>query len=142
MDPGLAIVRWPWSVVVAIVGTGTATFLGLLLVARVSFDVDALSRWTAILIVALLLHVPCFVGLLLRRSWARYYAAAVAFGWVGLMVLQVVEQFQRGGSVAPREWFIVLAVVLGFSGLTWTLMRSPAAARYFLSNRQAELPSG
>lgn len=140
-DNAVAIVRWPWIVIVAIVGSGVAGFVGLLLLGRVTVGSDALSVWTVITLVALLLHAPCFVGLLVRRAWARYYAAVVSFGWVALMVLQVAEQFRRGNPIASREWLVVLTVVVGFSGLGWMLLRSRSALRYFVAIRSSDPPA-
>lgn len=118
--------RWPWALVVSLLATGLVTAAGLALLVRMAVDWDlGVDAWTATLLAVWLPHGACFVGLLLRRAWSRGLAAALAWGWVGILVWQFFT------TTDFRPWDVPLAVILGAAllALGWVMARSDAVRR-------------
>ena len=110
---------WPPGLVIALIGTGAISFLGLLqlvisavLSARYPFRGAlwpmALTIWMA--------HAACFTGLLLRRPWSRWATAMFSAGWALLLAWQILEHVFRASRINPTE----LLIAIGLAALpTW-----------------------
>lgn len=118
---------WPPSIVVAIIGSGIASFLGVLLLGRIGIDQDQWQPWNLIVLGVLLAHVPAFVGLLLRKTWARVYAAILAASWALLMTVQLVDHLMRGSAVRLWEWPVAITIILACATLAALLSRRQPA---------------
>jgi len=86
--------RWPASVVVAVVGTGIVSLLGLIqllgsLLQGRWYPYSSPLLWAAMLLVGLV-HGACFVALLLRKPWSRYLVALLALGWTVALLTQLL----------------------------------------------------
>ena len=132
---------WPFPVVLAIAGTGVLGFLAFVLTGALALNVDRLTVWSALTAGALWLHAPVFVGLLLRRGWARFLAAALSGFWALLMLYQIVDHLRRSGSVRIWEWPLSVTIVVCLSWLAWTLLTSSSVAAYFPAANDANRPS-
>lgn len=118
---------WPPALICAVLGTGTTTAIGLFpLVMTVVESGEGRFRdplW-GIMIAIWLAHAVCFVGLLLRRAWSRTFVALLCFGWVALLIAQIVDSLVRGSRIQMGE--LVIAVVLIAIGVLfgWHLLVS------------------
>lgn len=118
---------WPAALILAAVGTGTTTAVGLFpLAVRIFESSEGRFRdplW-AIMIAIWLAHGVCFVGLLMRRAWSRTFVALLCFGWAALLVAQFVDHLARGSRIQPGE--LVISVVLIAIGVLfgWHLLVS------------------
>ena len=120
---------WPPGLVVASVGTGVVAFLGLLqlvvtlvLVGWYPFEG---VLWAVAFLIALA-HAAGFVGILLRRAWARPTAAALSVGWGLLLAWQVVDQVTSGYRIDAGGVALALVGIALLSGLgihLWTSRR-------------------
>ena len=124
-------ITWPIPVVIALVGSGTVTFLGILFVGAALLQRKPWNPWDLMILATVSAHPPAFVGLLLRAGWARFYSAALAAGWSLLMLYQMIETLWRGGKVKLWEWPVAAAIVIGFGALAWAMLKSPRVAEYF-----------
>ncbi|MDX1428827.1 MAG: hypothetical protein R3282_01015, partial [Rhodothermales bacterium] len=104
---------WPIGVVVVVVGAGVASFVGMLAMAWPFLGGAGLS--TSLLpVVAFVwgLHVAAFVGMLLRKAWARRLAAGLLAGWGSLMSVQVIEHLWKGRPTQPLELLTAATIVV------------------------------
>ncbi|MDX1644608.1 MAG: hypothetical protein R3244_09655 [Thermoanaerobaculia bacterium] len=125
---------WPWSVVLILVVSGLASALALLIVGRYLFEPDAVGTPQLLMLAWMALHVPCFVGVALRRGWARWYAAGTALTWPLLALYGIAETLRRGSPVEAWEWSVAVVVFAGFATLAWLLALGAGSRRYFRSS--------
>jgi len=124
---GGATVSWPPGLIVALIGTGGASSVGLLQVV-----VTALLRktypfhdalWTVMMIIWLV-HGACFAGLLLRRAWSQWTASLLSAGWALLLAWQIVETVVRGYRINPMEILIAIGLASLLMSLGYHLLAS------------------
>ncbi len=125
---------WPWYVVLTLVASGLASALALLIVGRYVFERDAVGTFQLLVLGWMALHVPCFLGVALRRAWARWYAATVALAWAALALWQIADHLRRGSLVEAWKWPAAVAVFAGFATLTWLLAVGTGSRCYFGSS--------
>lgn len=117
---------WPPELIVILVATVIASFLGLLqltvtLLLGQSWPFRG-ALWTIMMIVWLA-HAVCFVGLLLRRLWARWVAAMLCVGWALWITWEVLEPVIHG-YVQPMQLMIAFGVVAVLVLASYRLLRS------------------
>ena len=111
---------WPPGLIVALVGTGGVSFLGLFqlvvsLGLRGWYPFEG-ALWAIAFLIALA-HAAGFVGILLRRAWARPTVAALSVGWALLLAWQVIDQFAGGHRIDAGGLAVVLIGIAVLSGL-------------------------
>lgn len=129
---------WPPGLIIAVIGTGAASSLGLLqlvitvlLRGRYPFR-DAF--WT-IMMIAWLAHGTCFSGLLLRRAWSQWTAAMLCAGWALLLGWQLLEAMLRGSRINPAEFLLAVALVALLTALGYHLLTSKRIQTFFSQDR-------
>lgn len=124
---GGATVSFPPGLIVALIGTGAASSLGLL-----QLVVTVLLRrlypfhgalWT-IMMMIWLVHGACFTGLLLRRTWSRWTVSLLSGGWALLLAWQVLETVVRGYRINPMEILIAIGLASLLMSLGYHLLAS------------------
>lgn len=123
---------WPWSVVVVLVLSGLTSGVALVLVGRWLFERVTLDLLEFLALGWTILHLPCFVGVALRRRWGRYYAAATALAWALLGLIPLGDSIWHGQPTGAREWVLGIGALLVFGTLSLRLLRSEVSRRYFL----------
>jgi hypothetical protein len=111
---------WPPGLILLLLATAVAAFLGLLqlvvtlMVGRAWPFRGAL--WP-ILMMAWLAHAVCLAGLLLRRPWVRWRTAVLCLGWALWITWEALEPAVHGYP-QPMQIAIALGVVavLAFAG--------------------------
>ncbi len=138
VEGGVAL-SWPPGLILAAIGTGFTSTVGVLLLFASLFQwkgerlLDPLWLTMVAIWVA---HNVCFAGLLLRRTWSRLFAALLSFGWAALLGFQIVEHWVRASPIKAPE--LALMIVLISIGVLfgWHLATSPRI-RAFLAGRRA-----
>ena len=118
VDAGLESVRWPWALVVAALGCSIVIMIGLVMSLSALFGQARLSgSWGFVVAAVFLLHLACFVTILLRRASARYLIGLAALVWTVQIGQEAVFRITRGneldaGAVAPPLVAIVMLAAL------------------------------
>lgn len=111
---GGATFSWPPGLIVALIGTGGASSVGLLQLVVTLFNRENYpfrdALWTIMMIIWLA-HGACFAGLLLRRAWSRWTASLLSVGWALLVAWQVLDTLYYGRRVIPTELLIANALM-------------------------------
>ncbi len=123
---GGAAGAWPPGLIVALIGTGLATCMGLvqigalLLGERYPFGG---ALW-AIALAVFLAHGAGFVGLLLRRPWSRPASALLSIGWALWLVWLFSEALVLGQRINPADYVILVVGVSLLSFLGYHILSS------------------
>ena len=106
------VCSWPPELIIILIGTGLVGCAGLLQLAGLlvpgGFDLFEEGLWAFTMVVSLL-HVMCFVALLLRRSWSRWASALLCMGWALLVMRQLIEQIVHGHWISLGEYAVLFA---------------------------------
>jgi hypothetical protein len=129
---------WPPGLIIALMGTGAASSLGLLqLVISVFFRARYPFRdafWT-IMMIAWLAHGVCFAGLLLRRAWSQWASATLCVGWALLLAWQILEAVLRGSRINAGELLLAVALVALLTALGYHIQTSEKVQAFFGRHR-------
>ena len=127
VSAGGAILSWPPGLIMAAIGTGATTAIGLIpllsnvIQSREGRFLDPLWLMMTAIWVA---HGVCLAALLLRWTWSGIYTALLCFGWAALLGVQIVDHLIRGARIEIGE--LVIAGVLIVIGVLfgWHLVTS------------------
>ena len=124
--------KWPLTILFLTFLFGAVFIIGFFaIVAKIIFEND----WKNELSILLLIWLPpsiCFVGILLRQTWSRYFAG-VGFILVALLLLyQMIESLMRNTRVSTIEWIIAIVILIILLFLGQHILRS-SSAKAFLS---------
>lgn len=129
---------WPPGLIIALIGTGAASSIGLLqLVISVFFRERYPFRdaFWMIMMIAWLAHGTCFAGLLLRRAWSQWTTAMLCVGWALLLAGQILEAMLRGSRIDPAEFLLAVALVALLTALGYHLLTSKRIQAFFGQDR-------
>ncbi len=123
--------RWPWSVIVGVAGSGAVGFLGLLAMAWPYLGGGGLSENDVPLFFLIsFAHAAAFVGLLMRRRWARWLSGMLAAAWALLLAVQVIDHVARGRPTDLTELGAAVLILAILSALSIHLLRGAAPRQY------------
>lgn len=129
---------WPPGLIIALIGTGAASSLGVLQLVITVFLRERFpfrdAFWT-IMMIAWLAHGTCFSGLLLRRAWSQWTSAMLCLGWALLLVWQILEAMLRRSRVNPVEFLLAVALLALLTALGYHLLTSKRVQAFFGQNR-------
>ena len=117
---------WPAPVLIAVVGAGLATMLGIVQLVVTLLRTEPYpfrgALWPATMAVWVL-HAVAFTGLLSRRPWARPFAAMLAFAWAALAAWQIFDHLLRARPVDLPRLLLAVAIVACLGSLGRLLLR-------------------
>jgi hypothetical protein len=129
---------WPPGLIIALMGTGAASSLGLLQLLITRFLRERYpfrdAFWT-IMMIAWLAHGICFAGLLLRRAWSQWTSATLCIGWALLLAWQILEAMLRGSRINPAEFLLAVALVALLTALGYHLLMFKRIQAFFARQR-------
>ncbi len=132
--------RWPVSVIVAVVGTGVATFIGILAMAWPLLGGAGLtSSQIPYLAVAWVIHTSAFAGLLTRKNWARWISGILSAGWGSIMTVQILDHLLNARPVTLLELIAAVGITALLFGLASHLVFGKGP-REFMDSSVVNLP--
>ncbi len=118
---------WPPGLLVALVGTGLVSCLGLVQVGGTLLLGELYPFAGALWVVAFAVFLArgaIFVGLLLRRSWSRPMTALLSIGWALWLVWLFSEALVLGQRIDPADYVILVVGVSLLSFLGYHILSS------------------
>lgn len=137
IETGSQVRSRPIGLTLAVVGTGSLTFIGVFQILMTVYQgklypYHFANLWTTMLVIKLF-HAVCFVGLLLRKQWSRLAGALLAIGWAILMASQIAEHFPLKASSNIADLMIAFGIMLSLIFLGMHLIVSHKA-KSFMKN--------
>jgi hypothetical protein len=130
-EQGRATGKWPPFLVLLAFCSGVVFFGGLLLIVGGGQFGGANLKELAILLVIWLPPALCFVGILLRKYWAMYFASAAFLAVAAYFVFEVTYSMVRGRAHPLKEWIFVIIVISLCVFLAIYVLRSRAIKGFF-----------
>ena len=128
---GTATGSWPPFLVLLAICFGVVFVAGLILIAwKLVFGGLGVGGLMILLVVCAPPSL-CFLGILLRKNWARLLASTFFFVVAGFLVFEAASTVMRGRRLPLDEWLAVFAIIFLLAALGLYLLLSRRIKAFF-----------
>lgn len=122
--------RWPPVVVLVTVILGLTAFTSTVIAIMLYLRVDTHDQASLLAVLAAASAI-LFLGLLMRKNWARLIVIVILIGAAVMVAIEMGRTIWKGYSYPMNDWMMASGIVIILLGLGLHLLKSKRVRMYF-----------